>query len=232
MWCSMCFLTHFHLSFLCWSYHFLFHCPHLFVLLFRTVFRWGTPLPLCFIPSQCIFARTSLPSSLLSSSGQWRTGFRALITPQRSLLFLSPPPLTTAAPSFSLLCSSSLSPSSACSFCTLTYIHLLTCLQTLLHLCFSSPCHSFHCLLTHSVHHFTRCLQPRYVKISRFVRNKCKNVGENLLLLSGVVCWPDPCLAFCVCLFPNDTGVILAGKCSLLLPLHREVRVQRQLNDT
>lgn len=95
----------------------LIHPPRLFSTLFflcpafslfflvNCVFHWGTSPPRCsFFFSPLLGASLlALPSSLSSSSGQWRTGFIALITPQRSFLLLrlsSSYLLTTAVPSF------------------------------------------------------------------------------------------------------------------------------------
>lgn len=77
----------------------------LFFFLVNCVFHRGTPPCLIFFPPppRCIITCAALPSSLSSSSGQWQTGFIALITPQRSLLLLlclsSSYLLTTAVPS-------------------------------------------------------------------------------------------------------------------------------------
>lgn len=69
------------------------------------------------LPRHYAFNCTLLPSSPFSSSGQWQTGFRALIAPQRSLLLFSHHPLITTAPLHFVL---SLSfPPFACSYLTL-----------------------------------------------------------------------------------------------------------------
>lgn len=128
-----------HITFLHCSQNCLLFCPpRLFILHFRIVLFLCPAffllclsqrdfLPLYSIPSQHIITCTALPSSVSSSSGQWRTGFIALITPQRSLRLFSSYLPTTAAPSFPMLCSSSRSPFFAGSFCTLT-VHILSCL--------------------------------------------------------------------------------------------------------
>lgn len=114
-----------HITFLhCSQNCLLFRPPRLFFLLCLSQRDF---LPLYSIPSQHIITCTALPSSVSSSSGQWRTGFIALITPQRSLRLFSSYLPTTAAPSFPMLCSSSRSPFFAGSFCTLT-VHILSCL--------------------------------------------------------------------------------------------------------
>lgn len=76
------------------------------------------------IPRHYAFTCTLLPSSPFSSSGQWQTGFRALIAPQRSLLLFSHHPLITAAPSSLCSVSLSLSLSSFCSLLSRTFTFL------------------------------------------------------------------------------------------------------------
>lgn len=118
---------------------------------FKFCFSLRDFLPLCSIPSPSIFFCTSLPSSLSSSIGQWRTGFRALITPQRSLLLFSSHPFITAAPPFSLLCSSYISlPPLTAPFsnlhtfpCPAFSLHLLAPNLALLHLNLHFSCFPF-----------------------------------------------------------------------------------------
>lgn len=81
-----------------------FHCPHLLILLSHTVSAsvylllylskglgslvFFPPHTFLYFTSRSIFTCTSLSSSFSSSSGQQQTGFRALITPQRSVSLL------------------------------------------------------------------------------------------------------------------------------------------------
>lgn len=156
--------------------------PHLFILLdfFHTlfslssffsfflvncVFHWGTSPPLIFFfsPSspRCIITCTALPSSLSSSSGQWQTGFIALITPQRSLLLLlSSNHCCSLIPSLALFALLRLPPLVASFFLHTYCTYALSCMPYLLsglyHLSLSRR--GLRSLLTQPVHLFLPCL--------------------------------------------------------------------------
>lgn len=154
----------------------LIHPPQLFSTLFflcpafSLFFFWltasftGGLLPALYSfppPPRCIITCAALPSSLSSSSGQWQTGFIALITPQRSLLLLlSSNHCCSLIPSLALFALLRLPPLVASFFLHTYCTYALSCMSYLLsglyHLSLSRR--GLRSLLTQPVHLFLPCL--------------------------------------------------------------------------